>query len=137
MVALELPFPPSANRYWRRRGGSYFICKSGIAFRAAVAGVVAAAGVQPLAGRVLVAMTLDVPDRRRRDVDNYQKPAIDALMHAGCFKDDSQVDVLVMDRGQLWRGGRLRVVLVPLEHVDRVGVELKAGERIERGGMHG
>ena len=38
------------------------------------------------------------PDRRRRDLDNLLKPALDALQHAGVYEDDSQVDWLVARR---------------------------------------
>lgn len=138
MVALELPFPPSTNHYWGARGKRRFITQRGISFRTAVAYAVSNANAQKIDGPVALFITVDPPDRRKRDLDNFAgKALLDALMHAGCFKDDSQVDVLVTDRGQLWRGGRLRVVLVPLEQVDRVVVELKSGERIERGVMHG
>jgi len=54
------------------------------------------------------------PDRRRRDLDNIQKPVLDALEHAGVYEDDSQVDLLITRRGPVSDGGSIRVQIEPL-----------------------
>jgi crossover junction endodeoxyribonuclease RusA len=51
------------------------------------------------------------PDRRRRDLDNIQKPVLDALQHARVYQDDSQVDLLVTRRCGPANGGRVDVRL--------------------------
>ena len=51
------------------------------------------------------------PDRRRRDLDNLQKPTLDALQHAGIYEDDSQIDLLVTQRCEVVPGGRLEIRL--------------------------
>jgi crossover junction endodeoxyribonuclease RusA len=40
-------------------------------------------------------------DRRKYDIDNYTKCALDTLMHAGIFYDDEQIDKLELIRGDI------------------------------------
>jgi len=97
-VTLTLPYPPSANHYWKRCGHRYFIAPKGVAFRTQVMVACAASGVRPLSGLVSLAVTLTPGDERRRDIDNVLKPLLDALTHGGAWNDDSQVSRLVVER---------------------------------------
>ena len=97
-MTLVLPWPPSANHYWKRNGARYFIAPAGVQFRVEVKARCAALGVKPLAGQVAMTVTLVPGDRRRRDIDNVLKPLLDALTHAGAWLDDSQVARLVVER---------------------------------------
>jgi crossover junction endodeoxyribonuclease RusA len=38
-----------------------------------------------------VEIAANQPDNRRRDLDNYLKAPLDALMSAGVYEDDSQI----------------------------------------------
>jgi crossover junction endodeoxyribonuclease RusA len=51
------------------------------------------------------------PDRRRRDLDNIQKPVLDALEHAAVYEDDSQIDLLITRRREVTSPGRIEVRL--------------------------
>ena len=95
-MTLTLPYPPSANHYWRRNGHRYFISSAGVAFRAEAKVACAAAGIRLLAGAVSLTVTLVPGDRRRRDIDNVLKPLLDALTHGGAWADDSQVKRLIV-----------------------------------------
>lgn len=66
-------------------------------------------GQEPLAGRVMLDIDACPPDRRRRDIDNLLKPALDALTDAGAWLDDSQVAALSIVRRPPVPGGRLDV----------------------------
>lgn len=112
MIALEIPFPPSANAYIRHSRGGHFPTAKAKAFRKAVAEIVAAAGVIPLASRLQVTLRLFAPTKARRDVDNYVKPTLDALMHAGCFPDDEAIDELHVVRGPVTKGGSVKVLIL-------------------------
>lgn len=112
MIALEIPFPPSANAYIRHSRGGHFPTAKAKAFRKAVAEIVAVAGVIPLASRLQVTLRLFAPTKARRDIDNYAKPAIDALMHAGCFPDDEAIDELLVTRGPVTKGGSVKVLIL-------------------------
>ena len=58
-----------------------------------------------------VEITLYPPDRRIRDIDNCIKSALDALVQGGAFNDDSQIDVLIVQRGEIVKGGRAKINL--------------------------
>ena len=64
-----------------------------------------------LAGRLAVSMVACPPDRRARDLDNVLKATLDALTHAGVWLDDSQIDLLSVERAQVVKGGELRVTI--------------------------
>ena len=111
-MLLTLPYPPSMNHYWRRVGYRTLISREGRTFRKNVCALLGGGPRQPPAGgRIALAMDAFPPDRRRRDLDNIQKPVLDALEHAGIYEDDSQIDLLLTGRRERVPGGRLEVAL--------------------------
>ena len=54
MLKLELPYPPSINKYWRRAGARIHISKDGIRFREKVIGILRNLDLEPLRGPVWV-----------------------------------------------------------------------------------
>ncbi len=114
MTSLCLPWPPSINRYYRHVGCRTLISREGRTFRRNVCALLGGSGRPPISGRIALAMDAFPPDRRRRDLDNLQKPTLDALQHAGVYLDDSQIDVLLTRRGQVAAGGRLEVEVIEL-----------------------
>ncbi|MBI1373711.1 MAG: RusA family crossover junction endodeoxyribonuclease [Phycisphaera sp.] len=101
MLELELPYPPSINHYWRMWRGRMVISREGRTFRASVCALLAGGGGSrkpPSGGRVALCMDAFPPDRRRRDLDNIQKPLLDALEHAGVYDDDGLIDLLITRR---------------------------------------
>ena len=59
--------------------------------------------------RLHVEITAFQPSARRVDLDNVAKSAVDAVMHAGVFVDDSQIDRLVIECGPVRKPGALLV----------------------------
>ena len=114
---LVLPYPPSMNHYWRtaRIGGRQvtYISEEGKHFRHSVAlAVVKLVGTLPdLAGPIAVSLTLTRPDKRRRDLDNILKATLDALQHAGVYRDDSQIQKLCLQ----WEAGDKARCVVTIE----------------------
>jgi len=104
-----LPYPPSINHYWRRVGERMLISREGRRYRKRVCAVLAAAGVQPLRGRLAVRVEVHPPDRRRRDLDNVQKALLDALEHGGAYDDDDQIDRIEVERGDVHPPGHVNV----------------------------
>lgn len=56
-----------------------------------------------------------MPDRRRRDLDNLQKAAFDALTKAGFWMDDVQVVDYRVVKMPVVKGGRLELTITELE----------------------
>lgn len=116
MIAFTFPLPPTINHaYGVRRGGGRFIKSAGIAFRATVAEIVAAAGHPMLTGRLALFVAIHPATRARQDLDNRSKALQDALTHAGVWEDDNQVDDLHMVRREIVKGGLVKVVITELE----------------------
>jgi crossover junction endodeoxyribonuclease RusA len=94
------------------------ISRQGRAFRDRVRLVLAAAGVRPLSGRLVVQVDLYPPDNRRRDCDNTMKAALDALQHGGAYLDDSQVVKLIAEKHGTVPGGKAVVRIEEYDHVE-------------------
>jgi crossover junction endodeoxyribonuclease RusA len=71
-------------------------------------------------GRLAVFYAFYPPDRRRRDIGNYEKQATDALMEAGLFDDDEQIGFIWLVRRDVVKGGNCVVVLVEHENVGEI-----------------
>lgn len=113
---VVLPYPPSTNTYWRHpsRGplaGRHLISEKGRQYRDAVVRLLAQTGNAygfSAEARLQVQIEAWMPDKRRRDLDNVLKAALDALTHAGVYPDDSQIDSLTITRAPTV-GGMLKV----------------------------
>lgn len=119
-VSLTLPWPPSANRYWRhiaiRGKPRTLISAEGRAYRKAVAdAVLIQRGNKHLQGRLAVTIIAQPPDRRRRDIDNINKALLDALTHAGVYEDDGNIDFLASARASPVKGGRILIHIASAE----------------------
>lgn len=89
MIRLTLPFPVSANRYWRSYRGRMVRSAEANAYKQEVGWLCQAAGVQPLTGDVCV--TFDFYRAAKRgDTDNFLKITIDALI-GYAYADDRQI----------------------------------------------
>lgn len=120
MIELVLPWPPSANAYYRhpsagRFSGMHLISEKGREFREAVRLICLENGVKPISGRLHVNVRLFPPDKRKRDVDNSAKSLLDSLTHGGCWEDDSQIDLLHIERHHVIKGGVVHVCIKPLK----------------------
>ena len=54
-------------------------------------------------------------DKRVQDIDNRIKALWDALTDAGVFDDDEQIDVLIVQRGEIRKGGGCLVMIDELD----------------------
>ncbi|QSQ24843.1 RusA family crossover junction endodeoxyribonuclease [Pyxidicoccus parkwayensis] len=92
-MRLVLPYPPSANTYWKpARGRGLVPSDEANAYKAQVARVAAVARVQPLFGRVHLTLTVYRP-RRIGDLDNSLKVLNDALNGVAWLDDDQVVHI--------------------------------------------
>jgi crossover junction endodeoxyribonuclease RusA len=116
---FEFPYGPTVNHYWNERcvntGKGYSrVMKSlgakGKQFREDVKRIVG--DVEPFTTKeVSVKIDAHVPDRRRRDIDNIIKPTLDAMEHAGVYKDDCQINFLIVRKHPPLKGGKMTVTV--------------------------
>ena len=115
MIRLTLPLAPSINHYFARNGSRTYLPAKVREYRQEVADIVASAGHATLEGRLQVCMAVHMPTKRRADIDNRVKGALDALTHAGVWLDDELVDDLHVIRQEIIKGGRMVVVITEME----------------------
>ena len=114
MIRLTLPYPPSANRYWRhtRRGGLY-VAPEAKAYKQTVAALGLKEGARPLAGDVSLTLRVYRP-QRSGDLSNRIKVLEDALRGVA-FGDDKQVARLLAERFEDKHNPRVEVEVSPCQ----------------------
>lgn len=105
-LRFTLPFPPSVNHTWMRGSGKGLYANRLVKDFHANASVMIKSVIdgdlhQPLTQRLGVTVILHEKDKRRRDIDNYTKQLFDALTKNNVWLDDSQVDSLLITRGEI------------------------------------
>jgi len=119
MIKLTLPWPPSTNHSHHYGSGRKFMSKQTKLFRQQVQDIVCDSKAK-IEGRLAMFVALYPPDRRRRDIGNYEKQTTDALMEAGVFLDDEQIDFIWLVRRDIIKGGKCVVVLIEHENVGEI-----------------
>jgi len=116
MLVLNLPLPPSVNSYRTIFRGRMGISKAGREFKAQVSDYVVEYRVPKLGKARLEMKVIIYPrDRRKQDIDNRIKALWDALGDAGVFDDDEQIDILIIERGEIKKGGGVLVFIDKIE----------------------
>ncbi len=62
-----------------------------------------------------VEIILYPPDKRIRDLDNYNKALFDALTHAGVWEDDSRVKRMLVEWGPVFPKGKVEITITKFE----------------------
>lgn len=88
-MRLELPYPPTANTYWRIFRGRAVKSAEARAYQQRARLMALTAGCRPLDGPVVVTVHVYRP-RRRGDLDNVLKVLLDSL-NGIAWRDDGQV----------------------------------------------
>ena len=102
-IELFLPFPPSINSYYVKTRNGVFISASGKAYHKRVLEDIkeqCGPAFLPITSNVHLSVVLFMPDKRKRDLDNYMKPLLDSLTRCAFYRDDRQVDQLFVYRGR-------------------------------------
>jgi len=120
-VILVLPYPVSANRYWRtivakkQLRAITFVSDEAKSYKAQCAWLAKAAGFRvPLNGAIELRISLVPKNRVCMDLDNALKVTIDALKGV-VYADDAQVYRIVAQRADPDpAGARLEIEVLPL-----------------------
>lgn len=115
-MRLILPFPPSVNGYWRAFKSRVIISKKGREFREQALIEIAkqiSYAEREIEHHVEVSVVLYPPDKRNRDLDNYQKALFDSITHAKIWKDDSQIKKFSVEWGEVIKGGKAEITITP------------------------
>lgn len=118
MIELALPYPVSANRYWRNMRGRMIRSAEANAYRASVAREAMVQRVRPLHGCAVEVLIVLHPrttkagkaSESRIDLDNCIKVVLDAL-NSVAYADDKQVVKLTAEVGGSVPGGGLSVAV--------------------------
>lgn len=104
MLRLTLPYPFQANHMKMPSRGRLIMNPKYRDWRAGALWSIREQvpnGIHPvITGYFHITITVDRPDRRRRDLDNLSKAVLDALKEGGVIEDDSYADRIVME----WSG---------------------------------
>lgn len=112
--AYQLPYPPTVNHIYKRaRNGRVFMDERASSYRDEVI-LMIGKGHTTLTGAIRVTVDAYMPDKRKRDLDNLCKSLFDAMTHAGVWKDDSQIDCLMITRRGIENPGRVIVTVSQL-----------------------
>lgn len=106
-----LPYPPSANKYWRNVNGRMVVSEAARNYKTTVGLMVRRGMKQPLAGEVKVNVAVYRP-RKSGDLDNSLKILLDSLKGTAYIDDDQVVEIHAM-RGD--DKNNPRVVLTVIE----------------------
>lgn len=110
---LELPWPPSVNHYYQpyysKRTKCFAIRKTKKArsYRNQVYYV--ARSKNATLDRLYLHVIANQPSKGRHDLDNLLKGLCDGLEYANLYKDDSQIDRIIIERGNVVKNGGLIV----------------------------
>jgi len=119
MLVLNLPLPPSVNSYRTIFRGRMGISKAGREFKSQVSDYVVEYRVPKLGkARLEMKVVIYPRDRRKQDIDNRIKALWDALGDAGVFDDDEQIDILLIERGEIKKGGGVLVMIDILDKIE-------------------
>ena len=95
------------------------ISKAGREFKAQVSVYVVEYRVPKLGKARLEMKVIIYPrDRRKQDIDNRIKALWDALGDAGVFDDDEQIDILLIERGEIKKNGGCLVCIEILDKIE-------------------
>jgi Holliday junction resolvase RusA-like endonuclease len=100
------------NTYWRNFRGHTVLSKSGRLYKTAVAECVVEQNI-PKFGDKRLEVTLWLYPRSKvvTDLDNRLKAVLDGLEEAGVYSSDGNIDILMIQRGQIKKGGGVDVMI--------------------------
>lgn len=122
LIQFEVPFPPSSNTaYPTNKQGRRFLSDKGKAYKAEVGfSIRKYNGLFKKHDRLSVTFVMFPPDKRKRDICNYEKLLMDCFTGT-IFPDDEMVDHFEIKRGGIIKGGLMEVLIKDIDRrcIDR------------------
>ena len=109
---VTLPWPPTVNTYWRAVNGRNILSKKARAYKKEAAIFLKR---QDLKGDLQVMIRCNMPDKRRRDLDNLLKPLLDVMGDCGVYEDDSQISDLRILKSPYGEKGTVTITVMEIE----------------------
>lgn len=92
MIRYDLPRPPSTNNlFLNLKSGGRTKSKQYREWVTEASGDILLQGRKSIKGQVVIAIAVNKPDNRRRDISNFIKATEDLLVDMGVIEDDSLV----------------------------------------------
>lgn len=113
MTVIDLPFPISTNRIWRRGTNPYsrkpvtYLSPEYKTWRKTADNLVLSQRIKPVKGPFSAQIVLDKSKRARRDCDNYTKSTLDFLQRAGIIENDRLAEQVTVSWGDAPTGARI------------------------------
>lgn len=116
-LIIRIPaYPPSANRQWRKTNyGRVYLSKEAEDFNKATKWALVESNQMrvPKDWKYYNVYIVLHPARRSGDVDNREKPVLDALTKAGFWNDDKYVGRCTSDFGDVRKTACISVLITP------------------------
>lgn len=129
MILLEIKnFPPSSNQRLTVAQNGLVKSKKYRDWQARELVSLAKYNISPLEGKLYMYLEVFMPDRRKRDLDNLAKSVQDVLTLAKAYKDDSQIDKLIVVKKGVDKTKGIRVAIWPQSEYDPLKWDLDKGE---------
>jgi crossover junction endodeoxyribonuclease RusA len=112
MYQVTLPWPPTVNTYWRSVKGRNILSAKARAYKKEAAYFLKS---QDLEGELQVEIECNMPDKRRRDLDNLLKPLLDVMDENNVYEDDSQISDLRIYKSDYGEKGTVTITVRELE----------------------
>ena len=107
ILDVEIPLsPPSVNTYWRANGTRRFVTPRGVKFKKDMGYFIPYLMSDK---RLKCELTLHFATKRKADIDNFTKAIFDSLVQNGLCLDDEQFDELIIKRGEVIKGGLIKI----------------------------
>jgi crossover junction endodeoxyribonuclease RusA len=100
------------NTYWRNFRGNTVLSNAGREYKKTVWACVHEQKIPKFGDkRIEVTMWLYPRSKVVTDLDNRLKAVLDGLEDAGVYDNDGQIDILMIQRGQIRKGGGVDVMI--------------------------
>ena len=132
-MIFTLPWPLSANMRFAVSGGRIVLNRAYRTWKENAASYLAAqreGALEQIPPPIRMRVYAYPPDRRRRDLDNLLKAALDAITRAGVIADDSHIDELWITRLDPCPGGKL---LIDVETKKETAIETALQSSLDMG----